>query len=175
MGKVISIMIGGILMNLYMTSGTPEFMETIKKKHSNEELFLLHGVGNSVLIHETTGKSIFQAPRKYEVLESYGNLSGKGYFVLQHIPVSDEGRPIFEFQYTKLTSTVEKEPGFIALRVLKPLKTDTYIILTEWSGPSSFDVWEKSISLNFDHVADKQHIFTSAPYVSTYKSSTDED
>ncbi|KQL33244.1 antibiotic biosynthesis monooxygenase [Psychrobacillus sp. FJAT-21963] len=157
-------------MNFYITSGTPEFMDSIKKKHPKEDLFLLHGVGNSVLIHETSGKSVFQVPRKYEILESYGRFSEKGYFVLQHIPLSDEGRPIFEYQYTKLTETVEKEPGFIALRVLKPLKSDTYIILTEWSGPNSFEVWKKSNPLNFDHVADKQKIFTSAPYVSTYKS-----
>ncbi|WP_391117174.1 antibiotic biosynthesis monooxygenase family protein [Psychrobacillus sp. L3] len=157
-------------MNIYMTSGTPEFMKTIKKKHSNEELFLLYGVGNTILIHETTGKSIFQVPQKYEILESHGKFSGTGFFVLQHVPVSDEGRPIFEFQYTKLTSTVENEPGFIALRVLKPLKMDTYIILTEWTGPSSFDIWEKSISLNFDHITDKQHIFTSPPHVATYRS-----
>jgi len=47
-------------MNLYMTSGTPEFMQSIKKKYPNEELFLLHGTGNSVLIHETSSKPFFK-------------------------------------------------------------------------------------------------------------------
>lgn len=157
-------------MNLFMTSGTPEFMKSIQKKYPNEKIFLLHGTGNSVLLHETTGKSIFQVPRKFEVMEAHGKFSEKGFFVLQHIPVSDEGRPIFEFQYTSLTNTVQNEPGFIALRVLKPFKSDTYIILTEWTGPNSFEVWQKQLQLDFSHIADKQNIFTSAPYVTNYKS-----
>lgn len=160
-------------MNLYITSGTPEFMESIKKKHPRESIFLLHGIGNSVLIHETSKKTIFQAPRKYEIMESYGNLSENGFFALKHIPVSDEGRPIFEFQYTSLTNTIQKEPGFIALRVLKPLKSDTYIILTEWTGPNSFEVWEKRVQLNFSHIANKQTMFSGVPYVSTYTSKTE--
>lgn len=162
-------------MKLYMTSGTPEYMQSIKDKHPNEDLYILHGAGNSVLIHETAGKSIFQVPRIYEILESRGNFSENGYFVLQHIPVSDEGKPIFEYQYTNLSPTVKSEPGFIALRVLKPLKSDTYIILSEWNGPNSYEVWEKSVSLDFTSVADKQQLFTSAPYISTYRSKAKEE
>ena len=162
-------------MKLYMTSGTPEFMQSIKDKHSNENIYILHGTGNSVLIHETTGKSVFQVPRIYEILESRGSFNENGYFVLHHIPVSDEGKPIFEHQYTNLSPTVESEPGFIALRVLKPLKSDTYIILSEWNGPNSYEIWEKSVALDFTSVADKQQLFTSAPYISTYRSKTKEE
>ena len=161
-------------MNLYMTSGTPEFMQSIKKKYLKEEIFLLHGTGNSVLIHESSGKSVFQVPRRYEILESAGEFSHTGYFVLQHIPITDEGRIIFEHQYTNLSATTQNEPGFIALRVLKPIKSDTYIILSEWSGSSSYEVWAKSVNLDFSIVADKQNIFTSAPYVSTYHSTEEE-
>ncbi|SES19610.1 antibiotic biosynthesis monooxygenase [Psychrobacillus sp. OK032] len=161
-------------MNLYITSGTPEFMESIKKKHPNEQIYALHGIGNSVLIHETPQKSVFQAPRKYEILEAFGQFSEKGYFAIQNIPLSDEGKPIFEFKYTNLSPTLQSEPGFIALRVLKPIKSETYIILTEWSGPNSYEVWAKSHPMNFDEVADKQRIFTSAPYVSTYSSINEE-
>ncbi|MER2262491.1 MAG: antibiotic biosynthesis monooxygenase [Psychrobacillus sp.] len=162
-------------MKLYMTSGTPEFMQSIKDKNPNEDIYILHGTGNSVLIHETAGKSVFQVPRIYEILESLGSFNENGYFVLQHIPMSDEGKPIFEHKYTNLSSTVQSEPGFIALRVLKPLKSDTYIILTEWNGPNSYEVWEKSVALDFTSVADKQQLFTSAPYISTYRSKTNEE
>lgn len=162
-------------MNLYMTSGTPEFMQSIKKKHPNEALFLLHGTGNSVLIHESSNKTVFQVPRKYEILESVGQFSQKGYFVLQHIPITDEGKSIFEHKYTNLGSTAQSEPGFIALRVLKPIKSDTYIILTEWSGPNSYEIWEKSVNLDFNMVTDKQNLFISAPYIATYKSTEEEE
>lgn len=162
-------------MNLYMTSGTPEFMQSIKKKHPNEELFLLHGTGNSVLIHETSNKTVFQVPRKYKVLESAGNFSHNGYFVLQHIPITDEGKTIFEHKYTNLGPTAQNEPGFIALRVLEPIKSETYIILSEWTGPSSYEVWEKTVNLDFSMIADKQNLFTSAPYISTYQSIEEEE
>ena len=162
-------------MYLYITSGTPEFMESIKKKHPNEQIYALHGIGNSVLIHETDKKSVFQAPRKYEIIEASGQLSKKGYFAIQNIPLSDEVKPIFEYKYTNLSPTLEREPGFVALRVLKPIKSDTYIILTEWSGPNSYEVWSKSHPMNFNDIADKQQFFTSAPYVSTYSSTNEED
>ena len=157
-------------MILTMTSGTPEYMESLKKKHSNENIYILYGKGNTVLIHETSGKPVFQVPRKYEILESLGQFSEEGYFVLQHIPVSDEGKSIFEYKYTNLSDTVKNEPGFIALRVLKPMKSDTYIILTEWSGPDSYKVWSQSVALDFTNVADKQQLFTSAPYITTFHS-----
>lgn len=145
-------------------------MESIQEKYSKEEIFLLHGKGNSLLVHETEKKTVFQVPRKFEIVESSGKFAHNGYFVLHNIPISDEGKPVFEYLYTNLTSTLEKEPGFIALRVLKPIKSDVYIILTEWTGPNSFDVWQKSADINFDKLADKQNFFTSAPYISTYTS-----
>lgn len=157
-------------MHFYMTSGTPEFMESIKNKNPHKDIYLLHGKGNSVLIHETSEKTIFQVPRKYEILETDGQFSKTGYFVLQHIPVSDEGKPVFEYQFTNLSPTIKNEPGFIALRVLKPIKSDTYIILTEWSGPHSYEIWTKSFPLNFDAITEKQKFFTSAPYTSFYTS-----
>ncbi len=167
--------LGGNYMKLYMTSGTPEFMQSIKDKNPKEDLYILHGAGNSVLIQETSGKSVFQVPRVYEILETLGNFSENGYFVLQHVPVSDEGKSIFEYQYTNLSPTVQSNPGFIALRVLKPLKSDTYIILSEWTGASSYETWEKSVALDFTSVADKQQLFTSAPYKSTYRSKSEEE
>ena len=58
--------------------------------------------------------------------------------------------------------------------MLKPIKSDTYIILTEWSGPNSFEVWEKSVAFDFTKIADYQKIFNSAPYVTKYKTQEEE-
>ena len=162
-------------MKLHLTSGTPEFMKSVKDKYPQENIYILHGAGNSVLIHETTGKSVFQVPRSYEILDSKGQFAEKGYYVLHHIPLSDEGKPIFEFKFSNLSDTVENEPGFHALRVLKPLKSDTYIILTEWSGPSSYEVWQKKNDFDFKSMEDKQKLFTSAPYTATYSAKAAEE
>ena len=89
-------------MNIYITSGTPAFMEALRDKYPQEMIIAMHGA-DSLLVHETTGKTVFQTPRRYEVLASSGALDENGYFVLNHLPVTDEGRPIFEHHFKKRT------------------------------------------------------------------------
>ncbi|RUL47477.1 MULTISPECIES: antibiotic biosynthesis monooxygenase [Lysinibacillus] len=162
-------------MYIYLTSGTPEFMEKVRKKHSKEKMFVLHGSGNSVLLHETEGKTVFATPRKFEVIDSVNALEQKGYFVLNNIPVSDEGRPIFEKRFLNRARTIEQEPGFIAFRLLRPIKSDTYIVLTQWTGPHSFEAWKNSKNFTDAHTKQdatpgvkKQNIFNAASYITTY-------
>ena len=163
-------------MNIYLTSGTPEFMNSVREKHSKENMVVLHGEGNSVLLHETNGKTVFATPRKFEVIDSSGEISEQGYFVFNNIPVTDEGRPIFEHRFSERARAIENEPGFIALRVLRPIKADTYIVLTEWTGPNSFQAWQKSQSYSEAHakrgtedgIDQRPNIFSSAPYITTY-------
>ena len=38
-------------------------------------MVVMHGEGNSLLLHETEGKSVFQTPRRYEVIGSSGTLT----------------------------------------------------------------------------------------------------
>lgn len=163
-------------MNIYMTSGTPEFMESLKEKYAAESLIAMHGHGNSLLLHETVGKTVFQTPRRYEVISSSGTLQDNGYFVFNNIPVTDEGRPVFEHRFTELTGAIESELGFIAFRLLRPLDSDTYIVLTEWSDSTHYTRWENSSAFDKAHssnhaevgVDTSLHIFSSAPYVTTY-------
>jgi len=163
-------------MNIYLTSGTPEFMNSLREKHADKNMVVLHGDGNTVLLHETNGKTVFSTPRKYEVIDSSGELNEQGYFVFNNIPVTDEGRPIFEDRFSKRARAIESEPGFIAIRVLRPVGSDTYIILTEWTGSSSFQAWQKSQAYDKAHekrglddgIAQRPNIFSSASYVSTY-------
>lgn len=49
-------------MYIYLTSGTGDFLEQVKNKYPNDHMILIHGEGNSVLIHETEGKTVFAAP-----------------------------------------------------------------------------------------------------------------
>ena len=43
---------------------------------------------------------VFQTPRRYEVISSVGKLAEEGYFVCNNVPVTDEGRPVFEHQFS---------------------------------------------------------------------------
>ncbi len=163
-------------MKIFFTSGTAEFMNSILEKHEGEQMFVLHGEGNALLLHETNGDTVFQTPREYEVIDASGDLSDQGYFVLNNIPVTDEGRPIFEYRFNNRARAIENEPGFIAIRVLRPVSSDTYIILTEWSGPKSFEAWQTSQAYTQAHekrgteegIDKRPNIFSSASYVTTY-------
>jgi heme-degrading monooxygenase HmoA len=166
---------------MYLTSGTIDFMEKLQKRHANEEMILMHGGGRSLLLHETDGKSVFLAPRRYEVVSSAGKLKEEGYFVYNNIPVTDEGRPVFEHRFSTNTGKIESEKGFIAFRLLRPLDSDTYIVMTEWDDATDYDRWKNSSafkespqSLNMkDFAGNTTHIFASASYITTYTSKKD--
>ncbi|HWL13477.1 MAG TPA: antibiotic biosynthesis monooxygenase [Ureibacillus sp.] len=171
-------------MFIYLTSGTADYMETIRKKYvQKEQMIILHGSGNAVLLHETEGKSLFATPRKYEVIDSVNEIEQSGYFVLNNIPVSDEGRPVFEKRFLSRSRAIENEPGFVAYRLLRPLASDTYIVLTQWTGPSSFEAWKNSKAFKEAHSkpdrttpgVQQQNIFNAASYVTTYSGKLAED
>lgn len=162
-------------MYIYLTSGTGDFLEQVKNKYSNEHMILIHGEGNSVLIHETEGKTVFATPRKFEVLDSVNDLEEHGFFVFNNIPVTDEGRPVFEHRFLERSRAIENEPGFVAFRLLRPIKSDTYIVMTQWHGPHSFDAWKSSKAYETAHARGddstgirQQNIFSAASYVTTY-------
>lgn len=96
--------------------------------------------------------------------------------------VTDEGRPIFEHWLLSHIDPIEKESGFLAYRLLRPLGSNTYIILTQWSKKIFFDLWQESLSyqqlLSTNETGTglerKPHMFSSAPYVTTYKAIKDD-
>lgn len=157
-------------------------MESLQKKHKNEHTVVMHGIGNSLLLHETEGPSFFQTPMKYDVIGSARKFEEKGYFALNNISVTDEGKPIFEHWILRHIDPVEDEPGFIAYRLLRPLGSNTYIILTQWSKKIFFDLWKESLSYQQllattetgTGLERKPHMFSSAPYITTYQTKPDE-
>lgn len=137
---------------MYFTSGTVEYLKKRLEEHPNETMKLMQNNDSCLLVHETNGPSLFKEPRKYEVIDSSGNvLVNSGYAVFNHIPVTDEGRPLFEYQFKNRKGSVEKQPGFLAIRVLRPLNSDTYIIFTLWKDESSFKNWKSSTSFATAH------------------------
>ncbi len=171
-------------MYIYLTSGTADFMDNLRRKYlPKEKMIVLHGAGNSVLLHETEGKTVFSTPRKYEVIDSVNPIEQTGYFVFNNIPVSDEGRPVFEKRFLSRSRAIENEPGFIAYRLLRPLASDTYIVLTQWTGPSSFEAWKNSRAFKEAHSkpdrttpgVQQQNIFNASSYVTTYSGKISEE
>jgi heme oxygenase (mycobilin-producing) len=161
---------------LYMTAGTFDFMKTMENKHPSESMITMQNADGALLLHESAGKSVFKEPRSYEVIDSAGTMKKSGFIVMNNIPVTDEGRPLFEYRFKNRARMIENEPGFIAIRVLRPLSSNTYVILTQWDSEKDFTRWQESESFGKAHekkgpkqgVASQPQIFASPSYVTKY-------
>jgi heme-degrading monooxygenase HmoA len=159
-----------------MTSGTFDYLQQVREKHKNETMIILKSDDDqAVLLHETEGKKFFNEGRDYEVIDQSGALKESGVTVLNNIPVSDEGRPLFEYRFKNRAKLIDNEPGFVAIRVLRPISNDTYIILTLWNSETDFLNWQNSKAYDHAHNKrgtsegiDQQSIFSRPSYVSKY-------
>lgn len=163
-------------MNVYITTGTLGFLKKIKEKHPTEKMVLMGERDSAALLHESSKETVFSHPRKYEVIDSAGTFENAGYAVMNNIPVTDEGRPLFEYRFSNRPRQVEKEPGFAAIRVLRPLSSNTYVILTLWEAKSAFDKWQLSSASKEMHQEKGQpsNIFSGSPYITTYSIAEEE-
>ncbi|WP_409304565.1 antibiotic biosynthesis monooxygenase family protein [Peribacillus sp. SCS-155] len=169
-------------MNIYMTTGTYDFLKIIKQKHGSEKMFLMQSSEKALLLHETERKTVFSSPRKFEVIQSSGNINEEGYVVMNNIPVTEEGRPIFEHRFKNRAGLIDKEPGFLAFRLLRPLNSDTYVVFTQWDKQSSFSNWQSSQSFQQAHqkgpepkVDMTKKIFSGDSYTSHYYLTTEKE
>ncbi len=170
------------MMKIYLTHGTYHYLKTKKDEFSNELIVLMQNEDQTLLLHETNRNCVFNEPRKYDVLDSEGSFPLKGYVVMNHVPVSEEGRPVFEYRFSKRPGLIDKEPGFIAMRILRPMNSDTYIIITVWHNEQSYQNWQKSNAYEKTHekrgtpegVDHYKSFFPRPSYLKTYFI-TDED
>ena len=101
------------------------------------------------------------------MLEAYGNFQRKDISSYNISRFQMKVNQYFESKYTNLSLLLKKNQVVLLYDVLKPIKSDTYIILTEWSGPNSYEVWEKTVTLDFTIIADNQKIFKAPLYITT--------
>jgi heme oxygenase (mycobilin-producing) len=159
-------------MNVFITTGTLEFLDLMKKKYSNEKMILMLNNEHALLLHESNGPTVFQSSRKYEVIGSVGMLEHEGFMAFNNIPITEEGRPLFEHQMKNRLTLMGTAVGVKAIRILRPLKSETYIILTLWVNELQFQNWKNSkayVEAPENNVFDsKSNIFSMPPYVTTY-------
>lgn len=142
-----------------------------------ESRALLMNNDEEVLVLQEAETSNLEDAEVYEILDHNGDLPSGRFAVLNNIPVTEEGRGIFEERFSNRARLIEAEPGFIAIRVLRPLNSDTYVILTMWEDEESFTNWQSSQAYGKAHakrgtedgVDQRPNIFPRPSYVTTYK------
>ncbi|WP_033829573.1 antibiotic biosynthesis monooxygenase family protein [Bacillus andreraoultii] len=167
-------------MNAYITTGTGDFLLKLVQKYNKEQMALLFGSGHSLLYHETSGKTVFQVPRKYQLIESVGDFPVKGFAVFHYLPVREEDQKVFEHELSKRPRKLDNATGFLALRILRPIKCDTYLIISCWIDKKSYELWKnmegfavpneekRSIEVN------KRTMYAGESYLKEYAIGTDE-
>ena len=64
--------------------------------------------------------------------------------VSNRIKVSQGCEKEFEARFAGRAGLVDKRPGFIRFEVLRPVKSDYYVVLTHWQDEASFRAWTES-------------------------------
>lgn len=88
----------------------------------------------------------------YEVIDGAGPLpQGVAFVVMNNIPVSVEGRGLFEARFMNRARKIENERGFLAIRICRPIDHDTYVVLTFWSDEHAYEEWRQSEAYRHAH------------------------
>lgn len=131
-------------MKAYMTNGTTDFLLKLNDKHPKLHFYLMTNPSSTLAYYEGHVKNVFASGRAYDVLLRTGDLLENGFVIMNNIPVTEEGRPVFEESFKNRQHKVDVMPGFQAFRLLKPHKGNIYVVLTQWARKSDFDHWKNS-------------------------------
>ncbi len=163
-------------MYFYMTTGTFSFLKRIQDKRTNLPLILLNNPKTAALLHETDQKTIFSSARKFEVIDGFGFLTQEGFFALYNIPVSIEDRPAFEFELKNKLVSANNQNGVYTMRLLRPIKSDTYVVMTSWKNEQAYAKWDSSMLFTKkSNPFNTQVMFTGNPYTVTFHAHKDEN
>ena len=64
--------------------------------------------------------------------------------VSNRIQVAQGHEKEFEQRFEGRARLVEHMPGFVRLEVLRPVKSDYYVVLTHWADEAAFRAWTES-------------------------------
>jgi len=74
------------------------------------------------------------------------------YVVSNRVFVTDDWTETFEERFQKRAGQIEKQPGFVRMRVMRPVSEGApYVVLTEWQDEAVFKDWVNSADFKSAH------------------------
>lgn len=170
-------------MYVYLATGTSDFMEILQKKYKKENMTVLYGGQQSLLMHVTEGKTKFATPQSFEVVDSANEFADNGFYTITYIDIFVDSLISFEGRMQAKNFHFVNEPGFIAYKLLKPIKSSVFAIIQQWTGANSYEAWKMSANypIDFDFMDEKaptdRHTTISAvaPYTKMYSTAPVEE
>lgn len=151
----------------YFTNGTYDYIEKLKHSSNISPFLLMHSEDSTLAYYESEQQTLFKESRDYQVIASIGILKEEGYISLYYTPVTEEGAPIFEMEYKQKIQELANIPGSIAARVLRPMATGNYILLSLWSNVEAYTTW-KVMAEDFFPMIGKEAYIVKPPYEKSY-------
>lgn len=115
--------------------------------------------------------------KNYKPIDENGDLQNRGTIVLNNIPIAEDGKAAFEERFLNRARAIENTPGFIAIKVLRPLADNTYVVLTQWESTQAFNDWQQSGAYHKAHkkrdtsegLKQKENLVSEKPYHNIYE------
>jgi|SRR5690625_2406700 len=156
----------------FMTTGTTHFLKNITESHPNIDFFFMKRGASTLVYYEgNRKKGIFVSGRSFSVLSSYRTIRHTGFIVMDSVPVMEDGMAVFEERVHKALPKMERTVGLYAARFLKQVKSNHYVILTQWKTEEDYLKWQKSDSfkqMDFMNMARLPAYFAERPFTSSY-------
>lgn len=74
------------------------------------------------------------------------------YIVTNRVPVTDGYVDMFEQRFRERAGQIDKQPGFVAMQVLRPDTPDTpFLVQTTWADKAAFEAWVGSDDFKLAH------------------------
>lgn len=138
-------------MYVYLATGTPDFMEILHKKYKKENMTLLYDTQQAILMHITEKKSKFATPSSFEVLKEVNEFQDHGFYTITYIDTFDDNQISFKDHLMTKNFSFINEPGFVAYKLLGPVKSAIFAIIQQWTGVNSYEAWKASSSYAIDY------------------------
>jgi|SRR5690625_392160 len=156
----------------FMTTGTMHFLKKITDSHPNIDFYFMEKAASTLVYYEDTRKKgLFVSGRSFAILTEFGDLKKTGFIVMDTIPVIEDGMAVFEKRVKKHFPVIENTAGLQAARFLKQVKSNHYVILTQWKRERDYLIWQKSNiakQIDFINMARLPAYFAERPYTSSY-------
>ncbi|MUK90097.1 antibiotic biosynthesis monooxygenase [Ornithinibacillus sp. L9] len=165
-------------MKAYMTNGTGDFLTKLAEKHPQIDIHIMSSGAGSLAYYEGVEKKLFVAGRTYEVIVQKGDIKEEGFVAMNNIPVTEEGRPVFEDRFKNRKHEVDQFSGFQAFRLLRPLTGNTYVVFTQWESEVDYDNWVNSDTFKQSHAESPTKpsaYFADNPFLTTYYMKKDDE
>lgn len=167
------------MMYMFMTSGTAHFLKTVTDRHPKHDFYYMKSGASTLVLYESNKKkSVFVSGRSYEVLHSFQDINKKGFVTMDVIPVMEDSMPVFEERTLNLMPKMEQLNGLVAMRFLKQIKSNQYIILQEWQSERYYYDWKNSSTYQDTDVLSLARLpayFAERPFTNSYMMLKEDD